>query len=154
MTIIQNIIKEQISARKNQEGIKSSILTTLIGESQTIAKNLNQDAILDEDITKLITKFIKNMNETIQILQGKNDQKSLDTLTLINTEKDILSQFLPSQDLMSESMLRVTVLNIINTNKYNSKDMGKVMAELKLNHANKYDPKTTSELIKRLLPTS
>ena len=101
----------------------------------------------DEDIKKLLKKMVKQRAESIDIYK-KNDRADL--LEIEQNEYDILCSFLPKQ--LGEEETKKICEEIISKLGANSiKDMGKVMGELKKNHADEIDFAKAGPLIKDLL---
>ena len=101
----------------------------------------------DEDIKKLLKKMIKQRSESIEIYK-KNDRSDL--LEIEQGELDVLSEYLPKQ--LSEADTKKICEEIINNFGASSiKDMGKVMGELKKNHADTIDFSKAGQIIKNLL---
>ena len=101
----------------------------------------------DEDIKKLLKKMVKQRAESIDIYK-KNDRADL--LEIEQNEYDILCSFLPKQ--LGEEETKKICSEIISKVGANSvKDMGKVMGELKKNHADEIDFAKAGPLIKDLL---
>ena len=101
----------------------------------------------DEDIKKLLKKMVKQRAESIDIYK-KNDRADL--LEIEQNEYDILCSFLPKQ--LGEEETRKICSEIISKVGASSlKDMGKVMGELKKNHADEIDFAKAGPLIKDLL---
>ena len=101
----------------------------------------------DEDIKKLLKKMIKQRSESIEIYKKNNRS---DLLEIEQGELDVLSEYLPKQ--LSESDTENICKEIINNSGATSlKDMGKVMGELKQNHADTIDFSKAGKIIKNLL---
>ena len=101
----------------------------------------------DEDIKKLLKKMIKQRSESIEIYK-KNDRSDL--LEIEQVELDVLSEYLPKQ--LSEEDTKKICEEIIKSSGASSvKDMGKVMGELKKNHADTIDFSKAGQIIKNLL---
>ena len=101
----------------------------------------------DEDIKKLLKKMVKQRAESIDIYK-KNDRADL--LEIEQNEYDILSSFLPKQ-LGEEETKKICSEIISKVGASSLKDMGKVMGELKKNHADEIDFAKAGPLIKDLL---
>lgn len=54
MTLIATIKLEQLNARKARDSVKASLLTTLLGELQTLAKNSGKDESTDAQVVVLV----------------------------------------------------------------------------------------------------
>lgn len=105
--------------RKNHETFNVRILTTLIGELENLEKTKSN--FNDDDVDKVIKKFIKNINELLN--------KNVGDSTLLKYEKAFLLKYLPTQ--ISEEELKKLVTNF-NT----LKDF---MIYLNKNHKNSFD---------------
>ena len=101
----------------------------------------------EEDIKKLLKKMIKQRSESIEVYKKNNRS---DLLEIEEGEVDVLSEYLPKQ--MSEEETKNICKEIIEKTGANSvKDMGKVMGQLKQNHADTIDFSKAGALIKELL---
>ena len=101
----------------------------------------------DEDIKKLLKKMVKQRAESIDIYKKNN---RTDLLEVEQNEYDILTSFLPKQ--FSEEETKKICADVISKIGANSlKDMGKVMGELKKNHAEEIDFSIAGSIIKELL---
>ena len=108
---------------------------------------LNKKETDDEDIKKLLKKMVKQRAESIDIYK-KNDRADL--LEIEQNEYDILCSFLPKQ-LGEEETKKICSEIISKVGASSVKDMGKVMGELKKNHADEIDFAKAGPLIKDLL---
>ena len=101
----------------------------------------------DEDIKKLLKKMVKQRAESIDIYKKNN---RVDLLEVEQNEYDILTSFLPKQ--LSDEETKKICEEIISKLSANSiKDMGKVMGELKKQHADEIDFSKAGALLKQLL---
>ena len=101
----------------------------------------------DEDIKKLLKKMMKQRAESIDIYKKNNRS---DLLDIEQNEFNILSSFLPKQ--LNEDETKKICEKIISKLGANSiKDMGKVMGELKKQHADEIDFSKAGTLLKELL---
>ena len=101
----------------------------------------------DEDIKKLLKKMMKQRAESIDIYKKNNRS---DLLDIEQNEFNILSRFLPKQ--LNEEDTKKICEKIISKLGANSiKDMGKVMGELKKQHADEIDFSKAGALLKELL---
>ena len=100
-----------------------------------------------EDIKKLLKKMMKQRAESIDIYKKNNRS---DLLDIEQNEFNILSSFLPKQ--LNEEDTKKICEKIISKLGVNSiKDMGKVMGELKKQHADEIDFSKAGALLKELL---
>ena len=101
----------------------------------------------DEDIKKLLKKMLKQRAESIDIYKKNN---RTDLLEVEQNEYDILTSFLPKQ--LNEEDTKKICEEVISKLGANSiKDMGKVMGELKKQHADEIDFAKAGNLLKQLL---
>ena len=101
----------------------------------------------DGDIKKLFKKMIKQRAESIEIYKKNN---RVDLLEVEQNEYDILSSFLPKQ-LNEEDTKKICEQIISKLDAGSVKDMGKVMGELKKQHADEIDFSKAGALVKQLL---
>ena len=101
----------------------------------------------NEDIKKLFKKMMKQRAESIEIYKKNNRS---DLLEVEQNEYDILSSFLPKQ-LNEEDTKKICEETISKLGANSVKDMGKVMGELKKQHADEIDFSKAGALIKQLL---
>lgn len=104
---------DQLQARKNKNKVKSSLLTTLIGEASPSG---NDKA---PDVVGVIRKFVKNTKFTLK--HNPSDAKAKEELT-------ILEGYLPKT--LSEDGHKELVTNLIQENSFTKQDMGKFMGML------------------------
>ena len=101
----------------------------------------------DEDIKKLLKKMVKQRAESIDIYKKNN---RTDLLEVEQNEYNILTGFLPKQ--LGEEETKKICAELISKLGANSvKDMGKVMGELKKNHADEIDFSKAGALLKQIL---
>ena len=101
----------------------------------------------NEDIKKLLKKMIKQRSESIDIYK-KNNRKDL--LEVEEKESEILSGYLPKQ-LGEEETKKICAETVSKLGASSIKDMGKVMGELKKQHADSLDFAKAGFVLKELL---
>ena len=145
MPLIQTIKSAQIAARKKRDSITASLLTTLIGEAEMVGKNANRE-VTDQEVVATIKKFIKNIDETLKVLDGTGiDAVKVD---VARAEKTILEQFLPKQ--LSEAEIRALISDFLDVGETRP-NMGEVMKHMKSNYDGQYDGKVVSRIAGELL---
>ena len=107
----------------------------------------NKKETNDEDIKKLLKKMIKQRSESIDIYK-KNNRKDL--LEVEEKESEILSGYLPKQ-LGEEETKKICAETVSKLGASSIKDMGKVMGELKKQHADSLDLAKAGSVLKELL---
>lgn len=133
MSLIKQIKQDQLAARlgtKNPHA--ASLLTTLIGEAEMVGKNAGNRESTDAEVVAVIKKFIKNIDETLEVLKFSSDGK----VANLFEEKRVLEEYLPRQ--LSEYELKAIAVARSNMPDY--------MKYLKENHAGQYDGKLASQV--------
>lgn len=148
-TLIETVKKAQIQARKTKDEVSAGVLTTLIGEAEMIGKNAGNRASTDSEVTAVIKKFVKNIDETVTVL-SRDAQGNSARLAVLAKEKEILAVFLPKQlnevELKAEMQKLVAEFSIAGP-----KGMGVLMKELKARFDGQYDGGAASKIAKELL---
>lgn len=146
MLIVERVKSDNLIARKNKDKFTSSILTTLTGELQMIGKNNGNRKTTNEESIKLITKFKKNVGETIDLLRrSATNSKELENFI---KEISIYDKYLPK--LLDENELTEIIKDIVSHD--SDINMGKVMKFLSNQYKGRYDGKIASTITKKLIP--
>jgi len=101
----------------------------------------------ENDIKKLLKKMIKQRSESIEVYKKGNRS---DLLEIERGEVNILSEYLPQQ-LGEEETKKLCSEIVEKTGASSIKDMGKVMGELKKNHADSIDFSKAGAIIKEII---
>lgn len=136
MTLIEQIKKDQLTARKNRDAVATSLLTVLMSEALMVAKNDGREAPTDEEVVASVRKFLKG-NAEVQ-LHAKDE-----ALDIAKREAELLNGYLPKQ------LTEVELGGIITS--LNEPNMGKIMAHLKANYTGQYDGALASKVVKKVL---
>jgi uncharacterized protein len=148
------VLREKITdamkvAMKSQDKLRLSTLRLAL----SAIKNAEIDArsgtapLTDDDILGLLQKMIKQRQESADLYE-KGGRKELADQE--RGEIEIIRDFLPQQ--MAEAEAKAAIAEVIaETGAQGIKDMGKVMAALKLAYAGKMDFGKASGLVKGLL---
>jgi uncharacterized protein len=150
MTLIADVRAAQLQARKNKHVEAVDTLTTLIGESEAVGKNAGNRAPTDQEVVAVVKKFIKNIDETMGVINPDTDAYSQ-----FQREKILLSQFLPKQ--MTEAEIKAAAQSlfedlVINTGGLGVKPkMGVLMQHFKAKYDGQYDGAVASKIIKEIL---
>lgn len=141
MSLLDTIKKDHLQSRKDRDSVKSSLLTTLIGELQT--KEINAQKVLsDADVCATIKKFVNGVQETIALRPSDNSTKEL----------LILESYLPK--MIDDDDLGIIINDIIDDLQLENmsiKSLGTILKELKARHEGKYDGKLATEIVKGIL---
>ena len=151
MSLKQTIENEYKNALKSKDKNKISTYRLILSSIKDLdivnRSGPNKKETDDEDIKKLLKKMVKQRAESIDIYKKNN---RTDLLEVEQNEYDILTSFLPKQ--LNEEDTKKICEEIISKVGANSvKDMGKVMGELKKQHADEIDFSKAGALIKQLL---
>ena len=151
MSLKETIETEYKKSLKSKDKIKIStyrLILSSIKDLDILNRSApNKKETDDDDIKKLFKKMMKQRAESIEIYKKNNRS---DLLEVEQNEYDILSSFLPKQ--LNEEDTKKICEEIISKVGANSvKDMGKVMGELKKQHADEIDFSKAGTLIKQLL---
>lgn len=136
MSLYLKVKNDQVEARKANDGVKKNLLTTLLGEASTIAKDSHGGTPSDQEMIATMKKFMNNIDLLLSHSPG-NYQAIL--------EKSILVRYLPKQ--MSEEEITKEIKKFDLTD---PKIVGIIMTHFKTNFAGTYDGKLVSDLIKKL----
>ena len=151
MPLKVTIETEYKNALKSKDKIKISTYRLILSSIKDLdilnRSGPNKKETDDEDIKKLLKKMMKQRAESIDIYKKNNRS---DLLEIEQNEFNILSSFLPQQ--LNDDDTKKICEKIISKLGANSiKDMGKVMGELKKQHADEIDFSKAGALLKELL---
>jgi uncharacterized protein YqeY len=133
MTLKEQINADFMTAFKGKNAIAKGILSVVKGEIQTIEKNVGSDNLSDAEVTKILTKTVKSLKETITL---SNDEKS-------KVELSVIEVYLPTQ--MSKEEVTAKVTELVNAG---ITQIGAIMKEFSTLPA---DKKMVSESIKEVI---
>lgn len=140
MTVLQKIKTDQLQARKAKNTSTSQLLTTLLGECETLSKSKGKE-LSDSEVFAVVEKFVKNNLQTIKAIGPHNEKYDV-----LSDENEILASYLPSQ--LTEDELKVEIQKFVDANE--NSNVGSVMKYLKENFPNRYDGKLASSLAKEM----
>ena len=151
MSLKVTIETEYKNALKSKDKIKISTYRLILSSIKDLdisnRSGPNKKETDDEDIKKLLKKMMKQRTESIDIYKKNNRS---DLLEIEQNEFNILSSFLPKQ-LNDEDTKKICEEIISKLSASSIKDMGKVMGELKKNHADEIDFSKAGALLKQIL---
>ena len=151
MSLKETIETEYKNALKSKDKTKISTYRLILSSIKDLdisnRSGPNKKETDDEDIKKLLKKMVKQRIESIEIYRKNNRS---DLLMVEQNEYDILASFLPKQ-LGEEEIKKICLAIISKLGASSIKDMGKVMGELKKQHADEIDFSKAGPLIKELL---
>lgn len=132
MMLINEIKKDQLAARKLGLKLEALLLTTLMGEIETLAKR-DGSLVSDELVQAVVQKFLKSNRETLEVSFGN-------TADLL-TEQNILNRYLPSQ--LTIEQLHIVLEGVTN--------IGQGMKLLRTEYPNRYDGATARQVIEDMI---
>ena len=151
MSLKQTIENEYKNALKSKDKNKISTYRLILSSIKDLdivnRSGPNKKETDDEDIKKLLKKMVKQRAESIEIYKKNNRN---DLLEVEQNEYNILTGFLPKQ-LSEEETKKICEATISKLGASSIKDMGKVMGELKKQHADEIDFAKAGVLLKQLL---
>ena len=151
MPLKETIETEYKNALKSKDKSKISTYRLILSSIKDLdisnRSGPNKKETDDDDIKKLFKKMVKQRTESIDIYKKNN---RLDLLEVEQNEYNILSSFLPKQ-LGDEDTKKICEEVISKLGAASIKDMGKVMGELKKQHADEIDFAKAGVLLKQLL---
>ena len=147
MSLAEKIQEDVKSALKGGDKKKLSISRYLSSELKNflIKENLDRELskISDDNFYKIVKTQVKQKRESLEFAEKVGDSVKVDDL---NYDIDYLNSFLPK--LMGEKETHQIIQEIIDKNKFLSKDFGRIMGMLKKDYNNKIDLNSASKLVK------
>lgn len=141
MSLIEQIKHNQLAARKGHMTETASLLTTLIGEAEMVGKNVGNRAPTDEEVIAVIKKFVKNIDETLKVIDPHSDAYGV-----FVREHMVLVAYLPKQ--LSEIELNGLCATIAGEV---GKDKGALMKAFKTRFSGQYDGKLLASVVDAFL---
>lgn len=145
---IEDKYKNAIKVKNTNEINTLRLIKSAIKDKDIASRTTgNKDGIKDTEILSLLQSLIKQRKDSIEAFKVA----SRDDLILIEEgEIEIISKFLPDQ--MNENETEELILKIIKElNLVELKDMGKLMNEVKKNHAGTIDMALVGKIAKSKL---
>ena len=147
MSLAEKIQEDVKSALKGGDKKKLSIARYLSSELKNylIKENLDRELskISDDNFYKIVKTQVKQKRESLEFAEKVGDSIKVNNL---NYDIDYLNSFLPK--LMGEEETHQIIADIIDKNKFLSKDLGRIMGILKKDYNNKIDLNLASKLVK------
>ena len=135
MSLVKTIQAEYLAARYAKDTLKANLLSTLLGEAQTIGKDAGNRDATDEETVAVIKKFIKGANEVAE--SARNNHQAM---TNAYKEIEILDSYLPKQLTVDEIRSIIGTLHDLNDH-FN---MGFIQKHFKDNYPMLYDGKVVA----------
>lgn len=137
--LIDELKKENLRALKEKDQIKKGILSVVINKYMILStdKNHLESKVTDEEVLKLISKTLKELNEE---KEGYIKTNNLSRVSDIEHQIDVLQAFLPK--MMEESEIHKIISEIPD------KSIPTVMKYFKQNYSGKVDLSLVSKILK------
>ena len=141
----ETLKKDEIAAMKAKEKSKVAVLRLINADIK--GKEINTRTTLsDEEIVSIIEKNIKQQKETLEYAEKLGDEEKISEC---NFAIGVLTPYLPAQ--LSDEEVENMLKEIISSNNYTAKDMGKIMKEASSTLGSVADMSEVSKLIKASL---
>lgn len=146
MTLLKRIKEAQLQSRKNRDGFRSSLLTTIIGEAEMVGKNSGNRESTDAEVIQVLKKFEKNLNESISHLYKRGSP--IDTFL---DEVKIIQEFLPQR--ISDEQVRHDISFAMEQTGlvFDAKNMGKLIPIMKEHYGDSFDGQQVSTIFKSMM---
>ena len=153
--LLESIKKDLKIAMKAKDTLKISTLRMITSSIKNIEisnrgssnEDSLEDSLSDSEIIQLLSKMIKQRNESAEIYStsNRNDLEKKE-----NDEIEIIEQYMPSQ--IDDQEVNKLIDQVINeTDSSSIKDMGKVMSVLKEKYSGQMDFGKASSIVKEKL---
>jgi len=141
MTLKEQINKNYIEAFKSKNVVEKNLLSVIKGEIQTVEKNTGVENLQDEDVIKILNKFVKSLKETLKSLSPVDGNG--ENLVQTAVELAIVECYLPKQLSVEEIQVKIDALVASGVN-----NLGQIMKEF---NSLPVDKKIVSEIAKKSL---
>ena len=144
MSLLAQLKKDSLLARKAADRVRATLLSTLIGEAEMVGKNAANRESTDEEVQQTIRKFLKNNQEALGVIKDEERR------AVLEQESAILTAYLPplASDAEVQAFIAASVATLAERG---PKQMGVVMGALKARYGSDFDAKQASVWIKDAL---
>lgn len=144
MSLLSQLKKDALLARKSSSAVRATLLTTLIAEAEMVGKNAGNRESSDDEVQGTIRKFLKNNQEALAVI--KDEQRR----TALQEEAAILGEYLPPMATEADvkALIAETVAGLADRS---PKSMGAVMAALKAKFGNGFDARQANAWVREAL---
>ncbi len=144
MSLLAQLKKDSLLARKAADGVRATLLSTLIAEAEMVGKNAGNRESTDDEVQQTIRKFLKNNQEAVAVI------KDTDRLAILEQESAILTAYLPP--MASEAEVKAFIADTVaGLPERGPKQMGAVMGALKAKFGTSFDAKQANAWVKQAL---
>ena len=144
---INTALKGAMKARDERRVSTLRLVSAAIKNADIEAQLAGRPELADGDLLGILQKMIKQRQESVALYDAAGRKELADRE---RAEIDVISAYLPQQ--MSEPEVKAAIAQAIDeVGAKGIRDMGKVMAALKLGHAGRMDFGKVSGLVKAML---
>ncbi|MBV2264310.1 MAG: GatB/YqeY domain-containing protein [Thauera sp.] len=144
MSLLAQLKKDSLLARKAADSVRATLLSTLIAEAEMVGKNAGNRESTDDEVQQTIRKFLKNNQEAAAVI------KDADRLAMLERESAVLTSYLPP--MASEAEVRAFIADTVaGLAERSPKQMGVVMGALKAKYGSGFDAKQGNAWVKEAL---
>ena len=144
---INTALKGAMKARDERRVSTLRLVSAAIKNADIEAELAGRPALADGDLVGILQKMIKQRQESVALYDAAGRKELADRE---RAEIEVISAYLPQQ--MSEPEVKAAIAQAIDqVGAKGIRDMGKVMAALKLGHAGRMDFGKVSGLVKAML---
>lgn len=145
--ILANELKESLKARDARRTGTIRLIQTAIKDRDIANRGVGKDPVSDDEIMQILTKMIKQRDESATIYDGANRPE---LATQEREEIEVIRGFMPEQ--IPEEKVRELCQSVISeTGAAGLRDMGKCMNVLKEKYPGQIDFAKASGMVKDLL---
>lgn len=144
MSLLSQLKKDALLARKSASAVRATLLTTLIAEAEMVGKNAGNRESSDEEVQGTIRKFLKNNQEALAVI------KDAERRAVLHEESSILTGYLPPMATEADvrALIAETVAGLADRS---PKSMGVVMAALKAKFGSGFDARQANAWVREAL---
>lgn len=144
MSLLAQLKKDSLLARKAGEGVRATLLSTLIAEAEMVGKNAGNRESTDDEVQQTIRKFLKNNQEAFAVIKDEDRRATL------AEESAILTAYLPpmADEATVKAFIAETMAGLAERS---PKSMGAVMAALKARFGSGFDAKQANAWVREAL---
>jgi len=145
MSLIATIKAAHLQARKDKNEVAKSLLTTLVGEAETLGKGKGNRAPTDEEVVSVLKKFENNLVETIGHLHIAGQDARADQY---KAEVNIIRSFMPAK--LADDVVAADIKDVVTAAglPFEQKSMGVVVKALKEKYGLQFDGAQVSRIFK------
>jgi uncharacterized protein YqeY len=139
MSLLETIKNDSLKARRANDLVAKNLLVTLLSEAEMVGKNDGNRETTDAEVTVVIRKFLKNINETLAFGVVSDHR-----LLILQTERNLLSAYIPEE--LSSDELNAAIAEI--GGGLTIKDTGRVMGILNTKFPGRVNGRAVSDILK------